>query len=91
MFNLEVEGKLIGSFLLFSDCWKPLDALYQALPDQFSDSIDWKIIDSDNGNFIDGRGEYEGEFQHPNGLPAGLWYALAEDASAFKTIYYDLS
>ena len=87
MINLVIDGKLIGVFSSVFACWKPLDAAYNALSEKYDTPINWKLVRCSDGAFIDGRGEYEGEFQHPEGLPAGLWFALAENAEAFN-IYF---
>lgn len=89
MLTLEIDGKSVGLFPSVYACWKPLEDLYNALPEQYDTPINWKIIRPSDGECIDSRGEYGGEFQHPEGLPAGLWFALAENAWAFDISFND--
>lgn len=90
MIDLMIDGVIVGSFPSVYACWKPLDDLYAALPEQYETPINWRLVRQSDGAYIDSRGMYEGEYQHPDGLPAGLWYALAEDAKAFNLFFKKL-
>lgn len=94
MIELQIDGITVGVFPSLYACWKPLNDRYAALPEQYDTSINWRLF-RDDGACIDSRSEYDddekefqgADFQHPDGLPAGLWYALAEDAVAFNTYF----
>jgi hypothetical protein len=76
--TLKVDDKLVGAFHSVADCWQSIDDFYEALSDHYSGCIKWELL-RDGVLFFDCDFE-----QYPEGLPAGLWYALAEDAKSFS-------
>jgi hypothetical protein len=95
MIWLQIDGKTIKVLSSVYACWKPLNDRYEALPEQYETPINWRLVRQSDGAYIDSRGEwrddekefYGEDFQHPDGLPAGLWFALAESALAFNTYF----
>lgn len=92
MITLKIKDEVIGHFLSVRACWMPIYRLYSLLEDQHSDCLDWCLV-NDDLSYMDGRGwldapdfdgTQKGGYQHPDGMPAGIWYALCEDASAFN-------
>lgn len=73
MIHLVINGKFIGAFASLYACWKPLDDAYNALPEQYETTIDWRVTKADSGEYIDGEN-----------MPAGLWFVVAENAKAFN-------
>jgi hypothetical protein len=70
MYHLRVNG-VLTTFVNLQQVWGEIDRNYQLLPDQYSDFINWRIVD-DEGN------RYAQEKQE-----SGIWYACCEDSNAF--------
>ena len=76
--ELKINGQKQGDFLHLAECWEEIEKRYQALPDQYSDSLTWEII-----QWVDHDGEQRLRSVEET-MEAGLWYAYAEDAEAFR-------
>lgn len=92
MIELWINGQMVGLFASVYACWKPLDDAYSALPEQYETPVNWKLVRQSDGACIDSRDDMgDGTYQHSEGLPAGLWFALAEDAKAFNIYFKKIS
>ena len=92
MITLKIKDEIIGQFPSVYACWNPLDQFYNSLPEQYATCVDWCLV-NDDLTYMDGRGWIDapdfdgtgkGGYQHPAGMPAGLWFACCEDARAFN-------
>lgn len=76
--ELKINGQKQGDFFHLAECWEEIEKRYQALPDQYSDSLTWEIVQWVE---IDGDERLRSAGQS---MEAGLWYAYAEDAETFR-------
>lgn len=73
MIDLTIDGVRLGLFANTYDAWRPIEAVYASLDDQYSGAVHWQIEDLDKGLYCN------------NTMPAAIWYASAETPSAFHT------
>jgi len=72
MIEIIINDVTMGFTHSVQSAYKPIEHAYSLLDDQYSDVVEWSLINHDNGAVCWEK------------MEAGMWFACCEDESAFS-------